>query len=93
VLGPSARAAAQLATAFGAATGQLAATYPAGLVRPGTTRRADLAGLNLARVPAVFIECANMRNAEDAAAVTDPGWRQRAAQGIADGVLGYLRVR
>ena len=93
VLEPSARAAAQLVTAFGAATGQPAATYPAGLVRPGTTRRADLAGLNLARVPAVFIECANMRNAEDAAAVTDPGWRQRAAQGIADGVLGYLRLR
>ena len=27
------------------------------------------------------------------AAVTDPGWRQRAAQGIADGVRAYLTSR
>jgi N-acetylmuramoyl-L-alanine amidase len=93
VLEPSARAAAELLTAFGAATGAPPATYPGALVRPGLTRRADLAGLNLARVPALFIECANMRNAEDAAAVSDPAWRQRAARGIADGVLGYLGSR
>jgi N-acetylmuramoyl-L-alanine amidase len=91
VLQASARAAAELVTAFGAATAAPAATYPGALVQPGLTRRADLAGLNLAHVPAVFIECANMRNAEDAAAVSDPAWRQRAAQGIADGVLGFLR--
>jgi N-acetylmuramoyl-L-alanine amidase len=41
----------------------------------------------------VFIECANMRNDADAAAVTDPVWRQQAANGIADGVLGHLRCR
>ncbi len=86
----SARAALDLRAAFGAATGQPAATYPGALVQPGLTRRDDLAGLNLARVPAVFIECANMRNATDAAAVADASWRQRAAQGIADGVLAFL---
>ena len=62
-------------------------------MEPGLTRRDDLAGLNLARVPAVFIECANMRDPQDAAAVTDPAWRQRAAQGVTDGVLGYLTSR
>ncbi len=86
----SARAALDLRAAFGAATGQPAATYPGALVQPGLTRRDDLAGLNLARVPAVFIECANMRNATDATAVADASWRQRAAQGIADGVLAFL---
>ncbi|HST97554.1 MAG TPA: N-acetylmuramoyl-L-alanine amidase [Geodermatophilus sp.] len=62
-------------------------------MEPGLTRRNDLAGLNLARVPAVFIECANMRDPQDASAVTDPAWRQRAAQGIADGVLRFLASR
>ena len=93
VLAPSEAAAAALVDAFAAATGSAPATYPGALVAPGLTRRADLAGLNLARVPAVFIECANMRNAEDAAAVTDEAWRQRAAQGIADGVLAFLAGR
>jgi N-acetylmuramoyl-L-alanine amidase len=62
-------------------------------VEPGLTRRNDLAGLNLARVPAVFIECANMRDPQDAAALTDPEWRQQAAQGIADGVRAFLTSR
>ena len=93
VLEPSAAAATALIAAFGAATGEPPASYPGALVAPGLTQRDDLAGLNLARVPAVFIECANMRNAEDAAAVTDEGWRQRAAQGIAGGVLAFLAAR
>jgi N-acetylmuramoyl-L-alanine amidase len=93
ILAASQDAASNLRTAFGAATGATPATYPGGLVEPGLTRRDDLAGLNLARVPAAFIECANMRNAQDASAVTDPGWRQRAAQGIADGVLAFLSSR
>ena len=93
VLAPSEAAAAALVDAFATATGSAPATYPGALVAPGLTRRDDLAGLNLARVPAVFIECANMRNAEDAAAVTDEAWRQRAAQGIADGVLAFLAGR
>jgi N-acetylmuramoyl-L-alanine amidase len=93
ILAASQDAATSLRTAFAAATGEPPATYPGGLVEPGLTRRDDLAGLNLARTPAVFIECANMRDPQDAAAVTDPVWRQRAAQGITDGVLGYLTSR
>jgi N-acetylmuramoyl-L-alanine amidase len=93
ILPASHEAAAMLRTAFAAATGATPATYPGGLVEPGLTRRNDLAGLNLTRVPAVFIECANMRDPDDAAAVTDPDWRQSAAQGIADGVLSFLGSR
>ena len=33
----------------------------------GLDPRADLAGLNLPRCPAVYVECGNMRNAADAA--------------------------
>jgi N-acetylmuramoyl-L-alanine amidase len=41
-------------------------------------------------VPKVFIECGNMRNATDAALLTDPAWQIRAAQGIADGITAFL---
>jgi len=93
ILDASAKAASDLLTAFSTATGEPLATYPGALVRSGLTRRDDLAGLNLARVPAVFIECVNMRNPEDGATAADPDWRQRAAEGIAGGVLTYLASR
>jgi N-acetylmuramoyl-L-alanine amidase len=90
ILSVSEKAAAELRAAFAATTGEPPATYPGALVGPGLTRRNDLAGLNLARVPAVFIECANMRNATDAAEVASSAWRQQAAQGITDGVLAFI---
>jgi N-acetylmuramoyl-L-alanine amidase len=31
-----------------------------------------------------------MRDPKDAAELTDPAWRQRAARGIADGITAYL---
>ena len=65
-------------------TGEAYSTY----VADGLIRRDDLAGLNLSRVPAVFIECANMRNATDAAKVTSAAWRQKAAAGIVAGHHG-----
>lgn len=52
--------------------------------------RSDLGGLNLSKVPKVFIECGNMRNATDAGLLSDAAWRQRAARGIADGIAAYL---
>ena len=76
-----------LRTAFRAGTGEPVATYTA---RDGLDSRADLAGLTLARVPTVFIECANMRNAADAALVRSPEWRQRVAQAVADAVSSWL---
>ncbi len=81
------RLALALRTAFRTSTGEPTATYT-GI--DGLVRRSDLAGLNLARVPAVFIECANMRNGQDAGLLTSPQWRQQAAQGVADGVSAFL---
>ena len=70
--------------AFHAVAGEPFSTYISG----GLTRRTDLAGLNLSRVPAIFIECANMRNAADARRLTSPAWRQKAAAGIVAGPHG-----
>ncbi|WP_240677839.1 N-acetylmuramoyl-L-alanine amidase [Actinacidiphila soli] len=73
---------------FAADTGSFPANYLGG--GTGLVTRRDLGGLNLSTVPKVFIECGNMRDPKDAAELTDPAWRQRAAQGIADGITAYL---
>ncbi|WP_432509902.1 N-acetylmuramoyl-L-alanine amidase [Kineococcus sp. SYSU DK001] len=90
VLAASDVAARDLLAAFGTATGLPRADRLGDLVEPGLTRRSDLAGLNLARTPSVLLESANMRNAEDAALLSDPAFRQTAARGIADGVSAFL---
>ncbi|MEU4896569.1 N-acetylmuramoyl-L-alanine amidase [Streptomyces sp. NPDC044780] len=56
----------------------------------GLDVRGDLGGLNLSTVPKVFIECGNMRDAQDAAQLTDPAWRERAGRGIAQGITDFL---
>jgi N-acetylmuramoyl-L-alanine amidase len=56
----------------------------------GITVRGDLGGLNLSTVPKVFIETGNMRNATDAALLTDAAFRQRAAEAIAAGLGAFL---
>ncbi|MCC9311057.1 N-acetylmuramoyl-L-alanine amidase [Kitasatospora sp. RB6PN24] len=72
---------------FQHATGEQFADYVAD---HGLDTRDDLGGLNLSKVPKVFIECGNMRNAGDAQRMTDPQWRQRAAQGTADAFAAFL---
>lgn len=52
--------------------------------------RDDLAGLNLATVPATFLEIGNMRNSGDAALQTSGTGRQRIAAAVADGILAWL---
>lgn len=52
--------------------------------------RDDLAGLNLATVPATFIELGNMRNAGDAELQSSPAGRARIAAAVAAGILAYL---
>lgn len=88
IAAPSLRLATTLRAHFAAATGEPFANYLAG--GTGLTVRGDLGGLDLSTVPKVFIECGNMRNSVDARALTDPGWRQHAAQGIADGLTAFL---
>ncbi|MGP4011438.1 N-acetylmuramoyl-L-alanine amidase [Streptomyces sp. 4N124] len=57
----------------------------------GLVTRKDLGGLNLSTVPKVFIECGNMRDSKDEALLTSGAWRQKAAQGISEGIVSFLR--
>ncbi|WP_046728327.1 N-acetylmuramoyl-L-alanine amidase [Streptomyces humi] len=74
---------------FAAVTGSAPSNYVGG--GTGLDVRKDLGGLNLSTVPKVFIECGNMRDSTDAARLTSGAWRQKAAQGISDGITGFLR--
>jgi N-acetylmuramoyl-L-alanine amidase len=87
IIEPSSRLADAFLTHFAAVTGQNRSTY---LGVNGIQPRSDLGGLNLSTVPKVFIECANMRNAQDAVKVTSPAWRQLAARGIAESISAFL---
>jgi len=60
------------------------------LGQDGLAPRADLAGLNLSQRPAALVECANMRNAQEAATVSNPTGRQLYAQAITNGILNWL---
>ncbi|HET6209084.1 MAG TPA: N-acetylmuramoyl-L-alanine amidase [Jatrophihabitans sp.] len=55
--------------------------------------RDDLAGLNLAEVPATFLEIGNMRNGGDAALQSSAAGRQRIAQAVASGILAWIGHR
>ncbi|WP_265862025.1 N-acetylmuramoyl-L-alanine amidase [Streptomyces sp. SKN60] len=89
IVGPSRTLGEKLVTRFARATG----SNPANYIGSGTGLdvRDDLGGLNLSSVPKVFLECGNMRDPKDAALLTDAAWRQKAAQGIADGIGAYLQ--
>ena len=87
VVEPSHRLGVLLRDGFQRATGQAYSGY---IGKDGLDTRTDLGGLNLSRVPKVFIECGNMRHAEDARHMTDPQWRQQAAAGIAEAVTAFL---
>ena len=87
IIGPSDALSTDMRDAFEAATGLVPADYTG---QDGIVYRSDLGGLNLSTVPKVLIECANMRNAHDAALVQSPAWRQSAAAGIAQGIEAYL---
>ncbi|MFB8047743.1 N-acetylmuramoyl-L-alanine amidase, partial [Streptomyces hydrogenans] len=89
IVAPSRTLGERIAAAFRRTTG----TSPANYLGDGTGLdvRSDLGGLNLSTVPKVFVECGNMRDPKDAALLTSGVWRQKAAQGIADGIVTYLK--
>jgi len=90
IVAPSAQLAQNLEAAFVAATGEPTSTYDG---QGGLDARNTLGGLNLSTVPKVLIECANMRNAADAALIENPTWRQQAAVGITDGITAFLAAQ
>ncbi|MFF5784556.1 N-acetylmuramoyl-L-alanine amidase [Streptomyces sp. NPDC012693] len=89
IVGPSRELGERIADRFARATG----TAPSNYLGSGTGLdvRDDLGGLNLSTVPKVFVECGNMRDPKDAQLLTSAAWRQKAAQGIADGIATYLK--
>ncbi|MEV2249299.1 N-acetylmuramoyl-L-alanine amidase [Streptomyces sp. NPDC050147] len=89
IVAPSRDLGERVAGKFLLATGSAPSNY----VGDGTGLdvRKDLGGLNLSTVPKVFIECGNMRDAKDEALLTSGAWRQKAAQGISDGIVSFLR--
>ncbi|USQ88017.1 N-acetylmuramoyl-L-alanine amidase [Streptomyces phaeoluteigriseus] len=89
IVGPSRELGELIAHDFAESTG----TSPSNYVGDGTglVTREDLGGLNLSTVPKVFIECGNMRDSKDAALLTSGAWRQKAAQGISEGIVSFLR--
>ena len=90
IIEPSERLALEVRDAFRAATDLPFSTY---LGHDGLDARDDLGGLNLSTVPKAFIETGNMRNATDAALLRDPEFRQRIANGIADGLMRFVTAR
>ncbi|MCF2125392.1 N-acetylmuramoyl-L-alanine amidase [Strepomyces sp. STD 3.1] len=89
IVAPSAELGERVAGNFVRATGSAPSNY----VGDGTglVTRTDLGGLNLSTVPKVFIECGNMRDDEDVALLTSGTWRQKAAQGMSEGIVSFLR--
>ena len=59
----------------------------------GLYGRRDLAGLNLAEYPAILIELGNMKNADEAIAMTTPIGRSQYADAVIQGITQYLGQR
>ncbi|MZD03979.1 N-acetylmuramoyl-L-alanine amidase [Streptomyces sp. SID5785] len=79
----------RIAGRFVQVTGQPPSNYIGG--GTGLDTRSDLGGLNMSTVPKVFIECGNMRDSQDAGRLTSGSWRQKAAEGISEGIVSFLR--
>lgn len=88
IVGPSRDLGVRVAGGYRRETGEPPSNYLGG--GTGLVTRTDLGGLNLSTVPKVFIECGNMRDSKDAALLTNGAWRQRAAQGISEGIVSFL---
>ncbi|MFG2262593.1 N-acetylmuramoyl-L-alanine amidase [Streptomyces sp. NPDC048720] len=89
IVGPSKDLGTRIAGRYVRLTGEPPSNYVGG--GTGLVTRSDLGGLNLSTVPKVFIECGNMRDSKDAALLTSGAWRQKAAQGISEGIVSFLR--
>jgi N-acetylmuramoyl-L-alanine amidase len=89
IVGPSRELGERIAGSFVRVTGSAPSNYIGG--GTGLDTRTDLGGLNLSTVPKVFIECGNMRDGKDAALLKSGAWRQKAAQGISEGIVSFLR--
>lgn len=90
IVEPSLRLAIAIRDAYARGTGMPYASY---LGSSALMARSDLGGLNLSKIPKVFLEAGNMRNSGDAAKLTDPAFRQLEAEALAAGIVAYLSPR
>lgn len=88
IAAPSRRLGTAVRDTFREATGEPPADYLGD--GEGLDTRGDLGGLNLSTVPKVFLECGNMRDAQDAERLTSARWRAKAADGVAEGITDFL---
>jgi N-acetylmuramoyl-L-alanine amidase len=59
----------------------------------GVAPRTDLGGLNLSRVPKVFVEVGNMQNGPDEAPMERAAFRAHVARALLNGIARFLRER
>ena len=85
--GPGRKAAEQMRDAFKAA-GFTPANYAG--AQDGLQTRADIAAVNLTKVPDVFAELGNLSNPADAAALSGQDGQLKYAIALVDGVIRYL---
>ncbi len=83
----SERLALALHRSYGDGTGMPITDY---VTVDGLSRRDGLSGLNLSDVSKVSVETGNMRNGADAALLSDPDFRDRAAAALATGIAAFL---
>lgn len=88
IAGESRRLGIALRDAYRKATGFPYSTYRGD---EAIDTRDDLGGLNLSTRPKVFIECGNMKNPQDDAKMSSAAFRQRIAEGLANGFAAYFR--
>jgi N-acetylmuramoyl-L-alanine amidase len=56
----------------------------------GLYGRSDLTGLNLAQYPSVLVELGNMKNPADSGLIENPAGRQKYADAVVRGIVGFL---
>ncbi|MCD6386357.1 N-acetylmuramoyl-L-alanine amidase [Candidatus Sumerlaeota bacterium] len=64
-----------------------------GIPSAGIIPRSDITGFNWADVPAILPEMLHMQNPDDDRLASTPEFRQKMAEGLAKGILKYLRTR
>lgn len=70
-----------------------AVTEITGARNRGLTQRSDLTGFNWSEVPCILLEMGFLSNAEEDAKLAQTEYRQQIADGIAEGVCRWVRVR
>lgn len=59
----------------------------------GIVQRADLSGFNWATVPSVLVECGFLSNPDEDRLLADAEYREKVAEGLAEGIEAYLDGR